>query len=141
MHCSEGRSYLQLDSLEDALHMFGVELEEDEMRVFANECTDKTSKKIHLNEFLEAVEVFTHDVGISPQTMVNKVLRNYFGQDVEVVSLHDLSKFFDHHHRHLLQRDVIDFLHEAKYLTNEGKELSIDEVASLIRDDVEMFPK
>lgn len=74
------------------------------------------------------------------------VLRNYFkekwpGINLEYIGLNDLSRFFDEYHRHLLQRDVIDFLHEAKYLTNKDKELNVDEVASLIRDDVEMFPK
>ena len=146
LNCEEGTDYLKLDRLEDALHMCGAELEEDEMRVFANECTDKRSKKIHLNQFLEAVECFTHDVGISPQTLVKMVLRNYFkekwpGINLEYIGLNDLSRFFDEYHRHLLQRDVIDFLHEAKYLTNKDKELNVDEVASLIRDDVEMFPK
>ena len=146
LNCEEGTDFLKLDRLEDALHMCGATLEEDEMRVFANECTDKRTKRIHLNQFLEAVECFTHDVGIAPQKLVKMVMRNYFkekypGINLEFVGLNDLSRFFDDHHRHLLQRDVIDFLHEAKYLTNKDKDLSVDEVASLIRDDVEMFPK
>jgi len=49
LNCEEGTDFLKLDRLEDALHMCGATLEEDEMRVFANECTDKRTKRIHLN--------------------------------------------------------------------------------------------
>ena len=74
------------------------------------------------------------------------VLKDFFsdkypGLEIQSVGLNELTRFFDVHHRHLLQRDVIDFLHEVKYLTNKDKEISIDEVASLIRDDVEIFAR
>lgn len=94
-------NHISLDRLEEVLHQCGSTLKEDEMRVFANECVDKKTKRIYLAEFLEAVESFQHDVAMQPQFVVESVLRDYFREkfprnlNVQSVKLNDITKFFD----------------------------------------------
>jgi Ca2+-binding EF-hand superfamily protein len=145
LHIEGSSDHITLEKLEEVLHQCGAELEEDELRVLANECADKKNKRIYYHQFYDAIKELKHDVSLPPQSVVGTVLRDYLQEknlgSEDTISYYELTQFFDKHHRHLLQNDVLDFLHEVKYLASTDYTLKVDEVASLIRDDVEMFAR
>ena len=53
----------------------------------------------------------------------------------------DIKAFLEKFAWHVNEDDIGEILHEVRYLLNKDSQISIEELASLIRDDVEMFPK
>ena len=53
----------------------------------------------------------------------------------------DIKAFLEKFSWHLSPTDIGEILHEVRYLLNTESQVSIEELASLVRDDVEMFPK
>jgi hypothetical protein len=81
-----------------------------------------------------------------PAVVVKRVLRRFFdavthSRNTEHISVGDLKNFFEKYHWHFAEHDITEFLHEIRYLIDSTSNLSISEIASLIRDDVETFPK
>jgi hypothetical protein len=82
---------------------------------------------------------------LPPQSVVTTVLREYLketgAENLDEISFYELTQFLNKHHLHLCRDDVYDFIQEVPYLANHHYTLKVDEIASLIRDDVEMFPR
>ena len=125
--------------------MCGITPKDDELRVVAKESADK-NYQIHFASLCQAVEGFMSEVTYDSQYVVRKVLEKFFNSvyrssNTTSIQIGDLKNFFDKYHWHFNERDIGEFLHEARFLLDEDSNLNIAEVASLIRDDIETFAK
>jgi hypothetical protein len=57
------------------------------------------------------------------------------------LSIHDIKKFFNVYEGYFEKEDVTDFLNELVAIQRDGALIDVQEVASLIRDDIECFPR
>ena len=144
-HVEREKDYIILDNLEDCLKSCGFQLNEDEIRTFAKHCTNQ-DYQISFRKFCLAVEQFIRETQLDPQFVVKKVLVRFFqsiypSPEIQQITMADIKAFLDKFSWHLSPQDIGELLHEVRYLLNTESQVSIEELASLVRDDVEMFPK
>jgi hypothetical protein len=52
-----------------------------------------------------------------------------------------LEEFFDEFRDYFEEEDLVEFMKELKYLERGSDSINIQELASMIKDDVEFFPR
>ena len=95
---------------------------------------------IEFKDIMIGIEAVLNDVKIDPYDVVLKILLLYFDERI-TVSVKDLRGFFDQYEGYFSKEDVREFLLEAMTIQREGAMIDLQEIASLIRDDIECFAK
>jgi hypothetical protein len=95
---------------------------------------------IQLHNFIRAIEMVMNDVKLDPYILVSKLLTTYYS-GFEKISYSDFKKFFVRFQSYFLEQDVKLFLMEVKLLCRRDELIEINEIASMIRNDIEMMPK
>jgi hypothetical protein len=95
---------------------------------------------IQLHNFIRAVEMVMNDVKLDPFVLVSKLLITFFSGS-EKVKFEDFKKFFFRFESYFSANDVALFLSEVEGLCRSDEMVDINEVASMIRNDVESLPK
>jgi hypothetical protein len=91
-------------------------------------------------EFTLAVEEITNDVKADPYQLVYNLLKLFYkGEDK--VTYEGLKLFFGEFVSYFQQEDIEGFLNEVQYIKRGSDEVYFQEIASMVRDDVEHFPK
>jgi hypothetical protein len=86
------------------------------------------------------VEVIINDVKVDAYYLVFNLFQLFFkGEDKVVYS--QFVTFFGDFVSYFNQEDIEGFLKEVHYIKRGSDEVYFQEVASMIRDDVEHFPK
>lgn len=81
-----------------------------------------------------------NDTKLDPYILVSKLLTTYYS-GIEKISYQDFKKFFVRFQSYFLESDVKLFLLEAKLLCRRDELIDINEIASMIRNDIELMPK
>ena len=81
-----------------------------------------------------------NDVKLEPFVLTHKLLLTFFSGQ-EVVRMTDIKKFFARFERYFQASDVRGFLAEVALIKRQDDEIDIKEIASIIKNDVDMFPK
>ena len=95
---------------------------------------------IQLQNFTQAVEMVMNDVKLDPYILVYKLLI-FFYSGTENLALPDLKKFFARFETYFQGNDIRLFLKEVALLKRRNDMVDIKEIASMIKNDVEMFPR
>ena len=91
-------------------------------------------------DFTLAVEEITNDVKADPYQLVYNLLKLFFkGEDK--VTYEGLNLFFGEFVSYFQHEDIEGFLNEVQYIKRGSDEVYFQEIASMVRDDVEHFPK
>jgi hypothetical protein len=95
---------------------------------------------VKYREFSLAVEQITNDVKADPYQLVFNLLRLFYkGEDH--VTYEQLRVFFGEFVSYFQAEDIEGFLNEVQYIKRGSDEVYFQEIASMIRDDIEHFPK
>lgn len=81
-----------------------------------------------------------NDVKLDPFILVSKLLTTYYS-GMEKVKFEDFRKFFARFETYFIKSDIVMFLKEAELLVRREHLIDIDEIASMIRNDIECMPK
>ncbi|OMJ86008.1 hypothetical protein SteCoe_12577 [Stentor coeruleus] len=125
---------LPVDDLEDVLGMCGIELNDDELRLFARECKPDNEYRISLENFKKAMSVIVKSKHFSPRVVVKKLLTSYFrenlGKSLAQVRVEDLKQFFNEFMWHFSDEDIEQFLVEAN-------EVGVENIPGMVQDSLE----
>jgi hypothetical protein len=81
-----------------------------------------------------------NDVKLDPFILVSKLLTTYYS-GMEKITFQDFKKFFLRFESYFLEQDVKLFLNEVKLLMRRDELIDINEIASMVRNDIECMPK
>lgn len=81
-----------------------------------------------------------NDVKADPYMLVLHLLKLFFNGENHV-SYERFISFFGEFVTYFQQADIDGFLKEVHFIKRESDEVYFQEIASMIRDDVEQFPK
>ena len=95
---------------------------------------------IQLSNFIKAVEMVMNDTKLDPFILVSKLFTTYYS-GMEKVSFEDFKKFFVRFNSYFAESDTKLFLEEVRLLMRKDELIDISEVASMIRNDIELMPK
>jgi len=95
---------------------------------------------IQLHNFIKAIEMVLNDVKLDPYILVSKLLTTYYSGQ-EKIPFEDFAKFFSRFDTYFVKNDAKMFLKEAQLLVRRDSLIDINEIASMIRNDIELMPK
>jgi len=93
-----------------------------------------------LNNFIHAIEMVMNDVKLEPYVLTHKLLLTYYSGQ-EQVRMADIKKFFARFEQYFQPSDIQGFLKEVALLKREDDLVDIKEIASMVKNDVDMMPK
>lgn len=97
-------------------------------------------QSIKFKDLMKAIEQTTNDVKIDPFEVV-KTIFTLVMKDRKKLSITDIKQFFNIYEGYFEREDVEDLLTELVAIQRDGAQINIQEIASLIRDDIECFPR
>lgn len=136
---STDRKTIHVTEIDEVLNLIGVQLQEDELRLFAKECAPDKNNFLSLDSFKIAIERVLYGFEIKPHEVVKHVLNEHFKK--KKINIGDLSDFFNEWSWHFNEEDLREFLVEAQSLADELGYFKHEEVANMIRINVEACPK
>jgi hypothetical protein len=95
---------------------------------------------IQLHNFIKATEMVMNDVKLDPYILVSKLLATYYS-GMEKIKFQDFRQFFLRFESYFQGNDVDLFLQEVKLLQRRDELVDINEIASMIRNDIECMPR
>lgn len=81
-----------------------------------------------------------NDVKLEPYVLTHKLLLTYYSGQ-EIVRMTDIKKFFARFERYFQGSDIKGFLKEVALIKRQDDLIDIKEIASIIKNDVDMMPK
>ena len=81
-----------------------------------------------------------NDVKLDPYILVSKLLTTYYS-GMDKVKFIDFKKFFQRFETYFQANDILLFLAEVELLQRREEMVDISEIASMIRNDIELMPK
>lgn len=97
-------------------------------------------QSIKFKDLMQAIEQTTNDVKIDPFEVV-KTIFTLVMKDKKRLSITDIKQFFNIYEGYFEREDVEDLVTELVAIQRDGAQINIQEIASLIRDDIECFPR
>lgn len=126
--------------LDDVLSLIGIRLREDELRLFAKECSPDKENFVTLKGFLMAIERILDGFELNPQEVVKYVLLKYF-KKAKKMNISDLTDFFDEWSWHFSDDIIQDFLLESETLADDHGHFRIQDFGNMVKIHVEALPK
>ena len=134
-----------IEDLEDMIALCGVRLQDDELRLFAKECKVINQRDITLEGFTDAICIIMNSRNLRPEFVVKVVLTKHLqsgkGKNVKDVSLEELKQFFNDFWWNFTEDDIQDFLWETRFVLEDIGSVYISEVAGMVRNSVNDFPR
>ena len=95
---------------------------------------------IQLSNFISAIEMVLNDVKLDPYILTYKLLLTFYSGQ-EQITMGDMKKFFVRFETYFTGQDIMMFLKEVQMLERKDDLIDLKEIASMIKNDVEMFPR
>jgi len=86
------------------------------------------------------IEKTTNDVRIDPFDVIKAILYLHFKKHSKL-SMEDMRSFFNSKSNYFDMDDVHAFMNELIAIQRENSFIDINEIASMIRDDIECYPR
>lgn len=93
---------------------------------------------VNYSGLLSAIEANQNDSSIDPFFLTHHILDAFYGGEGKV-KLDRLGRFFGHFATYFEEDDYQFLLNEAQFMGRGTNSVQITELASMIRDDVELF--
>ena len=97
-------------------------------------------ESIKFKDLLIAIEQTTNDVKVDPFEVVKSIFILIM-KNKQKLSITDIKQFFSVYDGYFEREDVQDFINELISIQRDGSLIDVQEIASLIRDDIECFPR
>jgi hypothetical protein len=137
---SNNRKTIHVVDLDEVMNLIGVRLDEDELRLFAKECSPDRNNLITLKNFKIAAERILYGFELNSHEVVRAILKEYFSKKPKI-TINDLNELFNEWSWHFADEDLREFLIETQTLADPSGYIRHEEVANMIRITVEACPK
>ena len=137
---STNRKTIHVTEIDEVLNLIGIRLHEDELRLFAKECAPDKNNLITLKNFKISIERVLYGFEMKPHEVVKYILAEHFRKK-QKINIGDLNEFFGEWSWHFSDDDIREFLIEAQSLADELGYFRHEDVANMIRINVEACPK
>ena len=137
---STNRKTIHVTEIDEVLNLIGIRLQEDELRLFAKECSPDKNNFVNFRGFEIAVERILFGFDMNPHEVVNYILNEFF-KGKQKINISELNEFFNEWSWHFNEDDLREFLKEVQPLAEEDGYFKFEHVANMIRINVEACPK
>jgi hypothetical protein len=130
---------IRLEQLSEFTHLTGNKLKKHESYMLIKKAKSD-GRALSYGQLKEAIKQTSNDVKVDPYDVISRIFLML--ADVEHQLLPDqLDEFFTEYQGYFERHDVEEFRDEILSLQRDGGQIDIQEIASLIRDDIECFPR
>lgn len=126
-------------SISEFFPLCGVEIKKLENFILLKKAQSK-GETLKFKDLIIAIEQTTNDVKVDPFEVVKSIFTLIMKRK-EKLSINDVKHFFSVYDGYFEREDVIDFCNELVAIQRDGSLIDVQEIASLIRDDIECFPR
>lgn len=130
---------LKTNQLEKFFQLSGNNLKKLESFLLIKKA-DSDGNRIPFNQLLEAIQQTANDVKVDPYDVISVIFLMMAEADRKL-SVEQIEEFFEEYEGYFEREDVAEFREEILNLQRDGGMIDIQEIASLIRDDIECFPR
>ena len=135
----EGENQLPLEKIDNYTHLNGNKLKKLESYLLIRKA-GCDGEYVNYRQLDDAMVQVVNDVQVDPYDVIKRIF--FLLANVESkVSLEQLEEFFIEYEGYFELDDVEEFKEEILCLQRDGGLIDIQEIASLIRDDIECFPR
>jgi hypothetical protein len=136
---SNDKESINLANISEFIPLCGVEMKQLENFLLMKKAKSD-GESISFKDLLQAIEQTTNDVKVDPFDVV-KTIFTLVMKNKKQLTIEDIKQFFDVYDGYFEREDVQDFLNELVAIQRDGTHIDVQEIASLIRDDIECFPR
>ena len=136
---SKDKDNLDVMNLTEFFPLWGAELKKLENFILLKKAQSQ-GETIKFKELLIAIEQTTNDVKVDPFEVVKSIFILIM-KNKQKLSISDVKQFFNVYDGYFEREDVQDFINELISIQRDGSLIDVQEIASLIRDDIECFPR
>ena len=126
-------------NIADFFPLCGAEIKKLENFILLKKAQSE-GESIKFKDLLNAIEQTTNDVKVDPFEVV-KTIFTLIMKNKPKLSIEDIKHFFNVYDGYFEREDVQDLLNELVAIQRDGSLIDVQEIASLIRDDIECFPR
>ncbi|CAI2385820.1 unnamed protein product [Moneuplotes crassus] len=135
----DGEDQLPIEKIDTFAHLNGSKLLKQDSYLLLFKAGDPDVNYVNPENMETAITKISNDVKIDPYLVISRIF--YLMANVQYkVSMEQLDEFFRVYKDHFEKDDIIEFRKEILLLRG-GAEIDIQEIASLIRDNIECFPR
>eukprot|EP00347_Sterkiella_histriomuscorum_P016480 403353018 len=127
------------NAIKTLIRLCGQELTNQEKNIMLKKAKSK-GDQLKYKDLSLAVEMIINDVKVDPYYLVQNLFQLFFRGE-EKIEYSQFITFFGEFVTYFDQEDIDAFLKEVQYIRRGSDEIHFQELASMIRDDVELFPK
>lgn len=130
---------IRINQLQDFYRLSGVSLKKLESYILLKKARSDNDK-ITFDQLADAIRQTANDVKVDPYDVISIIFMLLL-KEQHKLSPEDIRNFFSEYEGYFEQQDVEEFRDEILSLQRDGGLIDIQEIASLIRDDIECFPR
>ena len=95
-----------------------------------------------ITDFTDAVESYMNDVSTEAAPMVNYIFKLKFGDQAEILTMTEVKGFLNEFDSYFRGDDLELFIREIELgLKLEGDRVAVSDIAAMIKNDSDYFPK
>jgi hypothetical protein len=132
---------LRADQLNDFYYLSGQNLKKLESYLLEKKA-QFDGDHVKFEEVLNAIRQTANDVKVDPYEVISTIFMLILKDKYSYkLSFEEIELFFSEYDNYFEKQDVEDFKEEILALQRDGGMIDIQEIASLIRDDIECYPR
>jgi len=135
--------YIRVDQLHGLYHLCGQNLKKLESYLLEKKALgDHDSDEIDFKQIRDAIKQTYNDVKVDPYDVISAIFMLLLKDKYSYkLSYEDIEAFYDEYEGYFEKKDIEEFKEEILSLQRDGGLIDIQEIASLIRDDIECYPR
>jgi ABC-type multidrug transport system fused ATPase/permease subunit len=130
---------IRLEQLSEFTHLTGNKLKKHESYMLIKKAKSD-GRALSYAQLKEAIKQTSNDVKVDPYDVISRIFLMLANVEHQIMP-DQLDEFFSEYQGYFERHDVEEFRDEILSLQRDGGQIDIQEIASLIRDDIECFPR
>ena len=130
----EDKKELNSSKINDFYPLWGTKLKKLESYILLKKA-QSDGETVEIRDLIDAITQTTNDAKIDPYDVVSTIF-SLLLKEKDKLSINDIEEFFQEYEGYFEKEDIDEFLEEIKALQRESGLIDIQEIASLIRDDM-----
>ena len=108
------------------LHRLGVEMDNDQFRVFLKDCDLDEDDYVGFKNLIKGLKRLKSNLNKRPRTVISQVLKNYFEKDL--LTVNEVSEFLQKNRWFMKAEDIHEFLVDLHFNLNSKGLVVVDEI-------------
>lgn len=118
--------YLHYTQVREVLKRVGLEMDDDQFRVFLKDCELDDEDKVSYKNFTQGLKRLLQDTKVNPKLIVSTVLKQNFKH--KKVDPKNISEFLEKNKWFMQDADIRDFLIDLHFNLDENNQVDIDTI-------------